>query len=199
MGGASDHVSHHHADSHKSGDIGVQEFGWYLADCAGLADYRDGSLEGYTEDIMAKMMHKTIEEFEHAIDYIHERQKANEHPLHMDDEHRQKYQDILKGHRKQVADLFHAIDQDNSGTLDLAELEDIIKEVEGGTFNEKDFFAFFKGKTPDDHLSQMEFGWYIAEQAGANEKVFDFVEQCREVRVKVHERYRLERVLGQRE
>ena len=198
MGAHGDHISAHHADDHKSGDIGVQEFGWYLADCAGLADYRDGSLDGYTPEMYASYMKHTIESFEHAIDHIHERQKNNAHPLHMDDSHREKYQHILQGHRKQIGDLFKEIDLDGSGTLDLAELEDIIKEVEGGKFNEKDFFGFFKGKTPDDELNQTEFGWYIADQAGENDKVSEFIEKCRDVRKSVHERYRLERAEGKR-
>ena len=67
-----------------------QEFGWYLADCAGLADYRDGSLDDYTNEMMASTMMSTIGQFEQAVNFVHDRQKMNEHPLHIDSEHRQK-------------------------------------------------------------------------------------------------------------
>lgn len=195
MGADDEHIGAHHAEDHKSGDICVKEFGWYLADCAGLADYRDGGLEGYTADDYARMMKSTIKSFEDAVDYVQERQKRNKHPLHLPDAMRHKYEDVLKGHRQQVNDLFKACDADDSGTLDVDELKDIIKEVEGKEFNDKDFMSFFKGKGPNDNLSKLEFGWYIAEQAGSQGAVGKFIDKMNVVRQKVHDEYRIAKKL----
>ena len=40
----------HPADEFRSDDIELTEFGWYVADCAGLGDYRDHSLDEYTPE-----------------------------------------------------------------------------------------------------------------------------------------------------
>jgi len=198
MGAHEDHISAHHADDHKSGDIGVKEFGWYLADCAGLADYNDGSMAGFTPEAYAKAMAATIHEVDAAVDYVHERQKNNDNQLHVEDEFRAKYQSYLQGHRKKVTELFKACDEDNSGTLDLNELRDIIKEVEGKEFDDKVFMAFFKGKGPDDSLSRLEFGYYVAHQAGSNDKVAGFIDKMSAVRQKVQDDWKVERKLGKR-
>jgi len=202
LGAHTDYIGAHHAEDHKSHSLHVNELGWYLADCAGLANYRSatgGTLDSYTSENLSENMFNTIKNFEAAIDIIQERQKQNKHPLMISKEHHSQYQGILKGHRRAISLLFKDIDTDGGGTLDVDELRDIIKEVEGKDYDEAKFFAFFRGKTATDTLSQMEFGWYVASKAGKNEKMSEFIDQLHEVRQHVHERYIIEKKEGKKE
>jgi hypothetical protein len=93
--------------------------------------------------------------------------------------------------------LFTDIDVDGSGTLDLEELRDIVKEVDGN-FKEETFMSFFQGKTHDDTLSCGEFGYYVAHLAQKRDAVPGIIEKMTEARVKVHLQYEYERKIGQR-
>ena len=93
-------------DSYKSGDIDEKEFGWYMADCAGLADYGDGSLDGYDEDAMAHAMKKELSSFEEAVDNVLERRKARGDTLNLASHQRKEYQDTVHGHRFSINKLF---------------------------------------------------------------------------------------------
>jgi len=190
QGADESHVGAMHDSDHKSNDIDEREFGWYLADYAGLADYGDGSLDSYDSNALAHTMKATIEQFDEAIEYVQQRQKARGDSLHVSSEMRTKYQDILSGHRKQIATMFDGIDADRSGSLDVEELRDIVKVVEGRqSFHEDKFMAFFNKKKPEDTLSQLEFSWYVAEKAGSKEAMPDFLEKMKHAIQKVHDQY----------
>jgi len=191
MGAHEDHVGTHHAEDHKSGDIELQEFGWYVADCAGLADYKDGNLDGMNDDAKKKKVLSTLGDIKAALDVVHERQKRNKHPLHLESGLRDKYQDTLKGHRMMVGKLFTSLDKDASGSLDFDELRDVLKGVVGrASFNENDFMKFFEAKSAGDVINKTEFGWYIAHLAAQtynkpNDGVTALIEKFHDVRVTV--------------
>ena len=186
------HVGTLHIDDHKSGDIDEREFGWYIADCAGLADYGDGSLDGYDDAARGHLMMETLSAFEAAIDEIHRRNKHRK-SLVVQNDMRVKYQMTLAGHRTQVNDLFNMCDEDKSNSLDFGELKDIIIELTGrSSFSEDKLMEFFQGKNVGDHINQMEFSWFLADHAGENGKMPALIEKMKDAIQKVHERYVLE-------
>jgi len=184
------HVGTLHIDDHKSGDIDEREFGWYIADCAGLADYGDG--DGYDDIARGHLMKTTLTAFEDAIDEINRRNKHRK-SLVVQNDMRVMYQMTLAGHRTQVGDLFNMCDEDKSNSLDFGELKDIIIELTGrSSFSEDKLMEFFKGKNVGDTINQMEFGWFLADHAGQNEKMPALIEKMKDAIQKVHERYVLE-------
>jgi hypothetical protein len=106
LGAHTDYIGTHHAEDHKSHSLHVNEFGWYLADCAGLANYRSatgGTLDSYTSENLSENMFNTIKNFEAAIDIIQERQKQNKHPLMISKEHHSQYQGVFAARFKPIA------------------------------------------------------------------------------------------------
>ena len=160
---------------HRSGDIDVQEFGWFLADSAG------------TKENMAA----TIENFKGAVDYVHERMQKNAHPLFMDKAHRDQYGRVLVGHRKVVDQVFQGLDLAKDGVdLLVRELELIMREWKKGAFDKAAFDKFWDIKDgPDDVLSREEFGWYLAELAGCEHKMHGIIEEFKEHAKVVHEKH----------
>jgi len=87
-----------------------------------------------------------------------------------DDPSHDPYNAAVEPFQDQIKQLFEALDADNSGSLDGAEMKRVVEVYSGETFVEEDFLSWYdsNGDSEDGEFDLTEFGWYIADCAECN-------------------------------
>uniref|UniRef100_A0A7S3AIB8 EF-hand domain-containing protein n=1 Tax=Haptolina ericina TaxID=156174 RepID=A0A7S3AIB8_9EUKA len=146
----------------ESGDIDVDEFGWYI-----------GSRAGHAPSVP-----KVIEQLSDACDFIQMKKDKKGGKILPDSakENNDLYGKILVGFKKEVERLFFRLDVSGDGTLSMDEVKALVTFLEETAFDEKQFLEWWdvKGGVKgggDKSIESMEFGWYVAYWAETSENM----------------------------